>query len=182
MATLTIPIEMVRRFSREDYYRMRDQGLLSRHTELIEGVLVDKMTISPRHIYIASKFRSWIESLKLPGMTVKQESPITIGNSEPEPDISVVLGKLEDYRDAHPTTAKWVIEVAISSLSLHLSKRKIYAEAHIPHYWIIDPENNRILVFGEPEGDGYKKETIYGTQDEIPVPLVEGQTVKLDWI
>jgi Uma2 family endonuclease len=182
MATLTIPIEMVRRFSREDYYRMRDQGLLSRHTELIEGVLVDKMTISPRHRHVIHILRSWLESKIHREFCIMQESPISIGNSEPEPDISVVLGKLEDYRDAHPTTAKWVIEVAISSLSLDLSKRKIYAEANIPHYWIIDPENNRILVFGEPEGDGYKKETIYGTQDEIPVPLLEGQIVKLDWI
>ena len=182
MTANVIPIEMVKRFSIEDYYIMRDRGLLSRHTELIDGILVDKMTISPKHNYIVSKFRSWIDSLLLQGMVVRQESPVSIGNSEPEPDISVVAGTLEDYRDVHPKTAEWVIEVAISSLSLDLSKRKIYAEGRIPHYWIIDSENERILVYSEPEGDGYKKERVYSTHDEIPIPLVEGKTVRLDWI
>lgn len=182
MTALAIPIEMVKRFSLEDYYRMRDQGLLSRHIELIEGVLVNKMTISPKHIYVVSKFRSWVDSLKLSGLFVKQEGPITIGNSEPEPDISVIRGALEDYKEAHPTTAEWVVEVAISSLSLDLSKRKIYAQAGIPYYWIINPEEGKILVFQEPNSEGYSKETIYTKEDEIPVPFVEGKWVRLDWI
>lgn len=94
----------------------------------MEGFLVDKMTISPKHNYIVSKLRSWIDSLGLTGMIVKQESPSSIGNSEPEPDLSVLIGTLEDYRDAHPTTAEWVIEVGVTSIHLDLSKRKIYAE------------------------------------------------------
>jgi hypothetical protein len=61
MTALAIPIEMVKRFSLEDYYRMRDQGLLSRHTELIEGVVVDKMTISPKHAFIVTELANWLD-------------------------------------------------------------------------------------------------------------------------
>jgi Uma2 family endonuclease len=75
-----------------------------------------------------------------------------------------------------------VVEVAISSLSLDLSKRKIYANAGIPHYWIINPEEGKILVFQEPNSEGYSKETIYNKEDEIPIPLVESVSVRLDWI
>ncbi|MCC5813582.1 MAG: Uma2 family endonuclease [Leptospira sp.] len=182
MASLAIPIEMVRRFSREDYYRMRDQGLLSRRTELIEGVLVDKITISPKHSYIVTQLRAWLSENLPQAFLIREEKPISIGNSEPEPDISVVRGSMEDYRDAHPTTAEWVIEVAISSLSLDLGKRKIYAQAGIPYYWIIDPEDNRVLVFENPEGEAYTKESIYGKDDDIAIPFVQRKSIRLDWI
>jgi hypothetical protein len=51
MESLAIPIEKVRSFTREDFNRMRDQGILPRHTELLAGVLVDKVAISPKHAY-----------------------------------------------------------------------------------------------------------------------------------
>ena len=86
MAVIEIPIEMLRRFSREDCYRLCDQGLLSRSTELIEGFLVEKITTSLKHNYIVSKLRSWMDSLGLTGMIVKQESPISIGNK-----VSVII-------------------------------------------------------------------------------------------
>jgi len=182
MTALAIPLEMVRRFSREDFYWMRDQGLLTRHTELLEGVLVEKMTISPRHRHILHKLRSSLESMRIPGHVVMQESPISLGNSEPEPDISIIAGSIEDFKDVHPTTAEWVIEVSISSLSLDISKRKIYAEAGIPHYWIVDPEEGKILVFQEPHAEGYNKETVYSKNDEITFPLLAGKSIRLDWI
>jgi len=34
--------------------------------------------------------------------------PITTASSEPEPDVSVVRGASEDYRERHPMTAKFV--------------------------------------------------------------------------
>lgn len=182
MAVLPIPIEMVKRFSIEDYYRMRDHGLLSRHTELLDGVLVDRMTVSPKHTYIVSYLMNLLREILPKDLIFSKENPITIGNSEPEPDISIVTGSLNDYKETHPTTAEWVIEVAISSLSLDLSKRKIYAEAKIPHYWTIDPENNKILVFTEPKGEQYSSETIYGMQDEIPVPLIKDKSLNFKWI
>ncbi len=182
MESLAIPIEKVRSFTREDFNRMRDQGILPRHTELLAGVLVDKVAISPKHAYTISRLRNRISQYLPINFCIRQENPISIGNSEPEPDISIVLGSEEDFKDAHPTTAEWAIEVAISSLDQDLSKRKIYAEAKIPHYWILDPENNRILVFSEPNKDGYAKERIYNKQDAIPIPLIEGKEISFEWM
>ena len=51
----------------------------------------------------------------------------------PEPDLAVVAGTLETYRDAHPAAAHLVVEVADTSLSQdRLTKAAIYAAAGIP--------------------------------------------------
>jgi hypothetical protein len=44
--------------------------------------------------------------------------PLDLGPiSEPEPDVSVVLGDSSQLRSAHPTTAGLVIEIRDSTLS-----------------------------------------------------------------
>lgn len=180
MVVPAISIDMVTRFSIEDYHRLRDLGLLSRHTELIEGVLIDKMTISPLHSYIVSSLRDYLTRVLPDIYFVREEKPVSIENSEPEPDISVVSGRPEDFRDAHPTTAGWVIEVAVTTLELDLNKARIYAKAGIAHYWIIDPEQNRTIVYSQPGADGYLNERIFKITEEIPVPLLAGMNIRLD--
>ncbi|MCX7997682.1 MAG: Uma2 family endonuclease [Leptospiraceae bacterium] len=182
MSELTIPLESLKRFSREEYHKLRDLGLLARHTELIEGVLIEKMTISPKHRHVIHKLRVILENLLPPSYFIFQESPLSIGNSEPEPDLCILKGSLEDYKDTHPSTAEWVIEIAASSLSLDLSKRKIYAEAQIPFYWIVDLEGSRIYVFEEPKEGVYQKENIYHKEAEISIPLASQRTISFEWI
>ncbi len=106
MESLAIPIEKVRSFTREDFNRMRDQGTLPRHTELLAGVLVDKVAFSPKHAYTVSRLRNRISEFLPINFCIRQENPISIGNSEPEPDISIVLGSEEDFKDAHLSKQK----------------------------------------------------------------------------
>ena len=91
-----------------------------------------------------------------------KEDPITIGNSEPEPDLAVVEMAIEDILKAKPETARFVVEVAISSLALDREKGKIYAEAEIPEYWIVRPKDGLVEVYRQPQ-DG-----IYTEKSEIP--------------
>src|SRR5262245_24175981 len=48
---------------------------------------------------------------------VRAQLPLALDpDSEPEPDIAVVAGSPRDYRDAHPSSALLVVEVADASL------------------------------------------------------------------
>ena len=59
-------------------------------------------------------------------------------DSEPEPDVSVVAGRREDYTE-HPKTAILLVEVSESSLAFDRhQKGELYAEAGIPEYWIVN--------------------------------------------
>jgi Uma2 family endonuclease len=177
-----IPQEYIKKFTKEDYYALHKEGRLSRHTELLEGVLIEKMTISPKHSFIVSKLHEILSSTLTKRYIIREEKPISTPTSEPEPDLSVVTGTLDDFRDSHPSTADWVIEVAVTSLSLDLSKRKIYASAGIPEYWILDPEEGRILIFSEPTQEGYKSERVVRKTEFIKIPVEPFTEILLDWI
>jgi len=177
-----IPQEYIKKFTKEDYYALHKEGRLSRHTELLEGVLIEKMTISPKHSFIVSKLHEILSSTLTKRYIIREEKPLSTPTSEPEPDLSIVTGALDDFRDSHPSTADWVIEVAVTSLSLDLSKRKIYASAGIPEYWIVDSEEGRILIFSEPTQEGYKSEHVLRKTESIRIPVEPFTEIRLDWI
>ena len=107
-----------RKFTREEYYRMAEAGILreDERTELIEGEIVTMVPIGPEHATQTMGLHERVRRLFGRGYLVRVQCPLTLGESEPVPDIAVVKGKLTDYKHAHPTHAVLVIEVAHSSL------------------------------------------------------------------
>ena len=83
------------------------------------------------------------------------ESKGAIPAGQPEPDISVVKGKPDDWAKAHPSTAQLVVEVAVSREELAETKADIYAQAGIPEYWLVRPEERTVAVYRSPSPDGY---------------------------
>ena len=57
-------------------------------------------------------------------------------------------------------------------------KRRDYAEAGIPEYWIVDPTERRILVL-HLEGDGYTVSGEFAVGDEAESKLLEGFRVNV---
>jgi Uma2 family endonuclease len=83
---------------------------------------------------------------------VRPRLPLTLHDSEPEPDLAVV--RASDVKSAarHPTTALLVVEVAADSLALDPSvKAAIYAAVGIPEYWIVDVEAKCVEVLLDPD-------------------------------
>ena len=61
-------------------------------------------------------------------------------------------------RDAWAEDALMVIEVADSSLAYDRStKRRLYAEAGIPEYWVVDCTAEAVEVYRNPGPDGYRE-------------------------
>ena len=167
----------VHRVSLEHYHRMGELGLVNEKHELIYGYILDKMSESPNHEWISQTLMMMLIKAVADTLTVRPERPLSIGDSEPEPDISVVKGKASDWRNSHPTTAELVIEVAITSLDLDLEKANLYAAAGVPEYWIVRPADEEIDIFREPIAGRYgKKETVRGN-DEIQCSSIASFTL-----
>ena len=109
-----------------------------------------------------------------PGFELRREAPLSIGGSEPEPDLSVVEGHPGDWLQAHPTTAALVVEVAVSSAELDEGKASIYAEAGIPEYWIVRPDLRTVTVYREPTPDGYRSRSELSEAGTLPCATVPG--------
>lgn len=81
--------------------------------------------------------------------------------SEPEPDIAVVIGDPEDYWNKHPNSAILIAEVAYSSLDHDQErKRRLYASCRIPEYWILNLNERQLEVYREPQQNDYQARLI----------------------
>lgn len=153
------------------YHKLGAAGILPRNTELIHGVVVYKMTISPIHRKAVHKLREILSSIFQNQYILFQESPITIQDSEPEPYLLVLEGSHDDFSDKHPQTAKLVIEISVSSLEDDLQKANLYALAKIPFYWILNIQDKKVEVFSEPSPSGYITQKTYSYEEKISVPF-----------
>jgi Uma2 family endonuclease len=141
------------RWTREEYYKMGEQGFFEgQRVELIEGEVIEMSPVYAPHATSVTGSAEVLREVFGKGWVIREEKPLGLGiNSDPEPDVAVVAGKLGDFKDAHPATAALVIEVADSSLSYDRTyKASLYAKAGITDYWIVNLQERQIEVHRRP--------------------------------
>jgi Uma2 family endonuclease len=152
-----VPADVIWRFSVDQYHAMIRAGILTEDdpVELLEGWLVTKMPKNPRHSVATRLIRQALEGLLPPGWYVDTQEPLTTADSEPEPDVVVVCGDRRQYLDHHPgpQDVALVVEVADSTLQRDRSlKKRLYAAAGIPAYWIVNLLDSQFEVYTDWKG------------------------------
>ena len=169
----------VHRWTVTDYARLGDDPAF-RHSELIRGLIIEKMSKSPLHSTLATKIYLFLLGVLLSGFIARKEEPLRLADSMPEPDISVVRGTLSDYTSEHPATAALVVEVAVSSVAPDRENASLYAEAGVAEYWIILGEAAAVEVYRRPENGLYQEKCLYRRGDLIPDVAAVGSAVPVD--
>ncbi len=173
---------IVTRWSVKDYERLVEEGILGKGVELIRGVIVHKMSKSPRHRALTKRIYDFFMALRVVGCVVFQEAPLRLADSEPEPDAAIVRGEESDFDERHPTTAELVVEVAISSAVLDRENASMYAEAGVAEYWIVLGREQSVEVFRQPENGVYLQRRVYTASETLVCESVPGVMVSLaDW-
>jgi Uma2 family endonuclease len=157
----------IAKWSLDDYHRMIEIGLLAgRQVELLNGEIINMAPEGPEHAQLNTDSGDYLRELLGEKALVRDAKPITIpdSNSEPEPDLAIVEPHRAIYRQHHPYPKNifWVIEYAKTSLVKDLeAKRKTYACALIPEYWVVDLKNQQVKIFREPiNGDYFQQFTL----------------------
>ena len=90
-----------------------------------------------------------------PGWDVRTQGPIGLDDeSEPEPDVAVVPGTLDDYLREHPARPVLTVEVSESSLAMdRRHKGSLYARAGLNDYWVVNLVDRVLEVYREPVPD-----------------------------
>jgi hypothetical protein len=179
-----IPDRPVRRFTVEEYHRLADCGVLVDREpfELIHGFIVQKMTIQPPHSSAVNALMELLSAVKGSQATVRIQQPITLVDSEPEPDVVLAVGSRLDYSNCHPSPAHVLIlaEVADSSLAYdRTTKLELYAQARVAVYWIVNLIDRQVEVYTQPrvgKTPSYRKQTNYGPGEDVPV-VIDGKTI-----
>jgi Uma2 family endonuclease len=147
----------LRRFSVAEYHKLIEIGILTEddNLELLEGYLVHKMSRNPPHDAAIQKIVKKLFRLLPPDWDLRVQSAITLSTSEPEPDLAIVRGDENNYVAHHPGPADigLVIEVADATLTGdRVDKGRIYAQAGIPCYWIVNLVDRQVEVYTSPSG------------------------------
>ena len=153
------------KWSVADYQRIRDLGILDhRRCELINGEIWDMAPEGAFHRFINDRGAEYLRRVLQGNAKVFEAHPITLEDSEPQPDIAIV--RLPDTRylkrHPYPDDIYWLIEVADTTLSYDLdAKRSLYAAAGIQEYWVIDVTKRQFTVFRDLQnGDFLNQNTV----------------------
>ena len=162
------------------YHRLIELGEVDQNSELLFGYLFEKFPKSPLHSFIVKKLLELLNrSIDSSSHFVRKEDPLTLHDSEPEPDLAVVENSDDEYRLEHPKTANLVIEVAISSVKIDQGKAAFYAEADVAEYWIVRPEDEKIDVYRNPVAGEYTETLTVPASDELVSSQFETLRIKL---
>ena len=170
---LALEPSQLKRWTVQDYHRMGELGLFDtdEHTELLAGQITLMAPKGTPHVtalhLLAHALRVRLGERAL----VRTQDPIQLDDfSEPEPDLAVVQGTILDYAEQHPRPDQvyLVVEVADSTLRQDCEvKAKLYAQAGIADYWVLDLKHRQIHLFRAPTATGYTQHLILTEPNQI---------------
>ena len=158
----------------DEYHRLDEYNERGWRTELIRGIVIEKMSKSPLHAAIGKRLYDLLLVSLSPGWVVRREDPLTLKDSEPEPDIAVVRGTEAEFFRVHPSTAELVIEVAVSSPALDRENATLYAEAGVTEYWIVLGTTRQVEVYRQPSGGRYQEAQVLTLEDSLEHGRIPG--------
>lgn len=162
----------IHRLSVDDVYKMVESGVLQENerVELVEGVLVDMAPIGAEHESAVQWLIDHFASAPGRSWKVRVQSMLLVSGGYVLPDVLVID---ELPRDALPTTAHIVIEVAQSSHARDHDKARSYAAADVAEYWIVDLLARSVIVHRGPLAGAYQEITTYADGASVK-PLLAG--------
>lgn len=174
---------MWRRFTVDELDQMIEKGMLREGDpfELIDGTLILKdrrdpgmpegrpMVHGPKHAgVIAALAESFAQWQPAPFWHVRYQLPIqATALHAPEPDAALVKGTPRDFLKRHPQPADVMALFEAAGTSRRYdstTKLRVYSEANIPLYVLIDIENRAIERFESPapaEGRYLRRTTLH---------------------
>ena len=157
----------------EDYHQLIETGLLEgKPVELLEGELIEMSPEGIPHSFTSLSVADYLRTLLKDRAFVSEAHPITLDNSEPEPDIAIVRLPKDIYKQHHPYPEDiyWLVEVSNRTLEKDLREKTItYARNGIPEYWVIDLPHQKVWVFTQPNIEGYSKSEEFTTGNISPL-------------
>lgn len=175
-----------RRFTVDDYHRMVEAGILSERerVELIDGEVVAMTPIGPRHNACVDRaLRAFVTSVGDNAIVRVQGSVRLDYYREPQPDLALLRPQTDFYASALPGPADifLLIEIAESSLDYDRDlKARIYADAGILEYWLVDLSDNVLSCYSKPLGGTYQSVRNYHRGQFVAPELLPEHPLAVD--
>lgn len=147
------------RFTVDQFVTLCDTDLFDDYakSELIDGEIVVMAAQHPRHARVKTRLAirlcNALEELGSPLEPQVEASVRMSDGSLPEPDI--ILTSFRGAGVIPVQTVLLVIEVSDTTLETDLGRKAdLYATSGVPEYWVVDLNEDRVLMHSNPRGDG----------------------------
>jgi Uma2 family endonuclease len=174
-------------WTREEYYRLGDLGFFDgRRVERIHGEIIEMSPIGWLHVVTKTRTADLLRAVFAGVAWVNEQGVLPTDDSDPQPDVAVIPGRIEDYQD-HPSTALFVVEIADSTLDHDLTtKAELYASAGILDYWVVDVAGRRLFVHRDPisnpaglGANAYATRPTFGANDSVAPLAASNRPVRV---
>jgi len=176
-AQLPISTDVQRaKLTARDFWVLADSGAFDAFakSELIEGEIWIVNSVWAWHArttaHVAIELGIALRRLGLDLVVYTSGSVNLTDESVPEPDVSI--GEDHDGPGIPLTKLRLAVEVSDSTRNDLGRKARLYAQAGVPEYWVVDRDEQRVVRMWSPGTNGYalEDETKFGT-------LVEAATL-----
>ncbi len=173
-------------FTVDEYYRMAETGILGPEdrVELIDGEIIQMSPIGYRHVTCVNLITDLFTSLFRGRAIVSVKNPLRLSNyTEPEPDIVLLKFQPDFYRDRRFTAADVLLVIEVSDTSLRYdrdTKLSRYATACVPETWIVNLEDDELLIYRDPAANAYTSSLTFRRGDILSVAAFPEITFKVD--
>jgi len=146
----------------EQYHRMGEAGILHAddRIELIDGELIRMAPIGSLHAGLVSRLARLLIERTAGRAVVSPQNPMILSElTEPQPDLSVLRWRSDDYMGAVPMAADALLVIEVADSTLHYDrdvKLRFYAESGVPEVWIVDARRRQLLDYREPADRSYR--------------------------
>jgi Uma2 family endonuclease len=151
-----------RLFTLEEYERMIEAAVFheDEHIELIEGEIVRMAPIGFDHGMAVARLTRLLVRLVGDNAVVWVQSAIQLApNSRPEPNLALLKWRNDYGAKRPPTGADVLLIVEVADTSLKYDRRvkgRLYAEAGVPEYWILNLAGGMLEIHTDPVEGAYK--------------------------
>jgi Uma2 family endonuclease len=154
------------------YHQAVESGIFDEQpVELLQGDLVVMSPEGEPHVVYLMSAAEYLRNRLGVQATIREAHPITLpDDSEPEPDIAVVVPPIGRYLGHHPYPEDifWVIEFSSTTLDKDLGiKKEIYEAAGIQEYWVVNLKALHLKVFRDLAPGGSYSTELTLTMGEI---------------
>jgi Uma2 family endonuclease len=173
------------RITVNEYHRMAEVGLLApdARVELIEGEIIDMAPIGKAHTSVVDQLNRLLVRAAGDDAIVRVQGSVRLSQmSEPEPDVVLLKPRSDFYRSEYASGADTLLVIEVSDSTLRYDrdvKVPLYARHGVPEVWIVDLQNNELLVYGSPSDGAYGRQTSATRPEAMLVTALPGVTVDL---
>lgn len=161
------------RFTVDDFMLMGEVGIFKEadRVELIDGEVIRMNPIGFGHSGRVTKLNWMFNRMLGDRALLHVQNPLQYRpRGQPQPDVMLLRPREDFYTTSHPTASDTLLLIEVSDSSLEYdreTKARIYAQAGIADYWIVNLVDKQLIVLRQPVDGVYRQVEVLGPGDSI---------------